>query len=63
VQEGWALPLRGDACMHDFVMAGLPGACGPTYMLEAVLTHALDELVLSDGAALLKALHSDGTAA
>lgn len=39
--------------MHDYLMSSLPGASGPTYMLEAVLTHVLDELAVSDSAAML----------
>ena len=58
MQDTWALPLRGDACMHDYLLASLPGASGPTYMLEAVLTHVLDELVLSNSDALLELLRS-----
>ena len=44
--------------MHDYLLASLPGASGPTYMLEAVLTHVLDELVLSNSDALLELLRS-----
>lgn len=44
--------------MQDYIMARLPGATGPTYMLEAVLTHVLDELVLSDSQCLLQPLRA-----
>ena len=44
--------------MHDYLMASLPGASGPTFMLEAVLTHVLDELVLGDSDTLLAPLRA-----
>ena len=56
MQAGRALPLRGSCAVHEHLTASLPGSAGPTFMLEAVLTHVLDELAFSCGSTLLDSM-------